>query len=128
MKRRTEAYADFVQHPRYGKLPRVTGLHPKEDFLLGRVYLGWLARPDERVPDTAIVANTARQPNATFPVTHYFDLKRRCRDCDRPFLFFAEEQRYWYETLQFYLGVDCVRCIDCRVAERGPERGRVAVV
>ena len=64
------------------------------------------------------VADTTRQPNATVPVTHYFDLKRKCRDCGRMFIFFADEQRHWYETLQFYLGADCVRCIDCRVAQR----------
>jgi len=117
MNRRTDIYADFVDHPRYGRCPRFTGLQPVARIFRG-VYLGWHSRADERISETAIVANTNRQPNATVPVTHYFDLKRTCRDCSRNFIFFAEEQRYWYETLQFYLGADCVRCIDCRLEQR----------
>jgi len=123
MNRRIHVYADFVEHPRYGRSPRWTGLNPRDDRSHG-VYLGWHSRSDERIPDTAIEANTDRQPNATVPVTHYFDLKRKCRDCGRHFIFFAEEQRHWYETLQFYLGADCVRCIDCRLVERDTKRLR----
>lgn len=123
MKRRTDIYADFVDHPRYGRTPRYTGLNPV-DGLFRRVYLGWHSRSDERISETAIAADPKRQPNATVPVTHYFDLKRKCRDCGRNFIFFAEEQRHWYETLHFYLGADCVRCIDCRVAERDTKRLR----
>jgi len=123
MKRRTDIYADFVEHPRYGQRPRYTGLNPV-DGLARRVYLGWHSRADERISETAIAANRDRQPNATVPVTHYFDLKRSCRDCGRNFIFFADEQRHWYETLHFYLGADCVRCIDCRVAQRNTIRLR----
>lgn len=123
MKRRTDIYTDFVDHPRYGRSPRFTGLNPVEERIRG-VYLGWHSRSDERIAETAIAANPKRQPNATVPVTHYFDLKRNCRDCGRNFIFFAEEQRHWYETLHFYLGADCVRCIDCRVAERDTKRLR----
>ena len=41
-------------------------------------------------------------------MTHYFDAKRVCRKCERPFLFFAEEQKYWYEDLRFPLEADCL--------------------
>lgn len=123
MKRRTDIYADFVDHPRYGRSPRFTGLNPVDDLYRG-VYLGWHSSADERISETAIAANPERQPNATVPVTHYFDLKRKCRDCGRNFFFFADEQRHWYETLHFYLGADCVRCIDCRVLERETKRLR----
>lgn len=47
-------------------------------------------------------------------ITHYFDVTRRCVDCERMFIFFAEEQRYWYEILRFKLDADCIRCIECR--------------
>tara|TARA_R110002073_G_scaffold329790_1_gene512811 strand:- start:2788 stop:3384 length:597 start_codon:yes stop_codon:yes gene_type:complete len=120
---RTDIYADFVNHPRYGRSPRFTGLNPIDDLSRG-IYLGWHSRADERIAETAIVANTDCQGDATVPVTHYFDLRRQCRDCGRNFIFFADEQRYWYETLHFYLGADCVRCIDCRVAERDTKRLR----
>ncbi|MEZ6136779.1 MAG: zinc-ribbon domain containing protein [Pirellulaceae bacterium] len=92
MNRRIHAYADFVEHPRYRAWSAArTGMNPRDDLSQG-VYLGWHSRSDERIPDTAIEANTDRQPNATVPVTHYFDLKRKCRDCGRNFIFFAEEQ------------------------------------
>ncbi|QDS88495.1 hypothetical protein EC9_26860 [Rosistilla ulvae] len=123
MNRRTDTYADFVDHPRYGRSPRFTGLNPIDDFSRG-IYLGWHSHAHERISETAIVANTDRQPDATIPVTHYFDLRRQCRDCGRNFIFFADEQRHWYETLHFYLGADCVRCIECRVAERDTKRLR----
>lgn len=116
-------YADFVAHPRYGRRPRLTGLDPIPDPL-GRVYLHWHSPAGVRVPYTAIAADLTRQPPATVPVTHYFDAKRQCRDCQRPFLFFAEEQQYWYEELGFALESDCVRCSDCRRAQRGLEQLR----
>jgi hypothetical protein len=56
----------------------------------------------------------SRQANATIHVTHYFDAKRVCRKCERPFLFFAEEQKHWYEDLMFPLEADCLDCSPCR--------------
>ncbi|WP_146406829.1 zinc-ribbon domain containing protein [Allorhodopirellula heiligendammensis] len=82
------------------------------------VRLGWWASPEDRIPETAIEARPSQQIKATIPVTHYVDLKRRCRDCSRPFIFFAEEQQYWCETLHFYVGADCVRCTECRKEQR----------
>ncbi len=70
------------------------------------------------------MADLTRQTPATVPVTHYFDLQRTCRDCGRQFLFFAEEQKYWYEVLGFGLDSDCVRCADCRKKEQGIARDR----
>ena len=123
MNRHTDFYTDFVAHPRYGRGPRFTGLHPVEDRTLG-INFGWRARPGERISKTAIAANTDRQLGALVPVTHYFDLKRQCRDCGRSFIFFAEEQRHWYETLHFHVGADCVRCTECRVNDRHTKRLR----
>lgn len=70
------------------------------------------------MPKTAIAADSNGQLRALVPVTHYFDLKRRCRDCHHNFIFFVKEQRHWYETFHFYIGADCVRCIDYRTADR----------
>ena len=44
----------------------------------------------------------------------YVDILEICRDCQRPFLFFAEEQKYWYETLKFHIDAQCTRCTECR--------------
>jgi len=50
--------------------------------------------------------------------THYFDEKRKCRTCGKKFIFFAEEQKYWYEDLGFDLSADCVDCCACRKSEQ----------
>jgi hypothetical protein len=39
---------------------------------------------------------------------------RHCRTCHRPFIFFAAEQRYWFETLRLFVDADCVHCPACR--------------
>ncbi|MHB8974297.1 MAG: zinc-ribbon domain containing protein [Pirellulaceae bacterium] len=144
-----DKYADFVDHPRYGRRPNITGLNPNPRDC--HVHLHWNATTHNeivaqfesvtgqewpygdlrsyssrtrRIPDTAIPADLARQTLATVPVTHYFDLERRCRDCDRPFIFFAREQKYWYEELDFGLESDCVRCVECRKRQQGIARER----
>jgi hypothetical protein len=114
----------FVTHPRYGQGPRITGLNPESDYATGRVFLHWHSPEGVRIPNTAIPADLSKQGPATIPVTHYFDVKRQCRDCERPFIFFAEEQKFWYEELGFPLESDCVRCVDCRKKQQGLERKR----
>ncbi len=44
----------------------------------------------------------------------YTDQLLTCRQCGRVFYFFAEEQRYWYEVLGFWLDARCVHCPVCR--------------
>ena len=116
MKSRTSRYSGFVEHPRYGQGPRITGLDVT-DSVDGKVYCHWHSPVGVRVPNTAIVADVTRQARATLHVTHYFDSKRVCRKCERPFLFFAEEQQHWYEELGFPLEADCVQCPPCRKDE-----------
>jgi len=118
-----DEYASFVEHPRYGRRPHVTGLNPKTDFRAG-VVLHWHSPKECRVPNTAIFADLSRQVAATVPVTHYFDVVRTCRDCGRSFLFFAQEQKHWYEELGFGLDSDCVRCVPCRKRQQGIARLR----
>lgn len=112
-----DKYKNFVEHPRYGREPRITGLDPRDDGF-GTKFFHWHSPPECRVPNTAITADPTKQREATIAVTHYFDVSRRCRDCKRMFLFFAEEQRYWYEVLGFGLESDCIRFVDCRRSER----------
>lgn len=116
MKARAE-YSTFVEHPRYGRGPRVTGLDVA-DSPDGAVYCHWHSPPGVRVPNTAVAADVTRQRPATIHVTHYFDARRFCRRCGRPFLFFAEEQKYWYEELMFPLEADCLECVPCRKDEQ----------
>lgn len=116
-------FAHFVEHPRFGKGPRGTGLDPA-NTPDGSVFLHWHSGPDVRVPGTAIAAATAEQLPATVQVTHYFDAKRICRKCRRPFLFFAEEQKHWYEVLKFPLEADCLECVPCRKEEQHLHRAQ----
>lgn len=149
MDRKTDKYRDFVDHPRHGRRPNTTGLNPSP--MDANVHLHWntttpkeivaqyesilgkrwpygdysaYASDTKRIPNTAIVADLLKQTRATVPVTHYFDLERRCRDCKRQFIFFADEQRYWYEELEFGLESDCVRCPECRKKQQGVARLR----
>jgi Probable zinc-ribbon domain len=117
MKSPAAEYSGFVEHPRYGKGPRLTGLDVA-DSPDGRVYCHWHSPAGVRVPNTAVAADVARQGRATLHVTHYFDAKRVCRKCGRPFLFFAEEQKHWYEDLKFPLEADCLDCAPCRKDEQ----------
>ena len=140
-----QKYDDYVEHPRYGRVPRYTALNPnpydpavqlhsnatnlheiqkRAKRILGKE-LGFLTgfegiTPTElpRIAGTAVHANPSKQNAPTVAVTHYYDLEKVCRSCKRPFIFFAEEQQYWYETLRFPLHADCVRCPECRKKER----------
>ena len=123
MTRAADKYATFAEHPRYGRRPHITGLNPDTVFG-GDTILHWHSPKECRIPNTAIPADLTRQTPATVPVTHYYDVMRQCRDCGRSFIFFAEEQKHWYEELGFGLGSDCVRCVDCRKRQRGIARER----
>ena len=139
-----ERYLNYVNHPRYGRGPRYTGRNP--DPFSSHVSLHWNAtsiteitqvyqkltgqtfaplldlipydQGAKRIPNTAVNASPDRQLTATVAITHYFDLDRVCRDCLQPFIFFADEQKYWYEDLGFRLDADCVRCVQCRKRHR----------
>ncbi len=66
------------------------------------------------IPGTAALANTALQCWCCFPRKLYADILKQCRTCARPFVFYANEQRFWFETLRLPVDVDCVNCPACR--------------
>lgn len=107
-------YRKHVTHPRYGYAPRVNGregpttdshhTHPKySDELL--------------IPGTAVRADPLVQRTMN-PLLHYYDLDKVCADCHRRFIFFALEQKHWYEELGFPLDAKCLRCPECRKREQ----------
>lgn len=135
MKTSARDYSEYVEHPRFGRGPRYTHADPnpaKEWVVLS----WWTILPKEsdrldRDPEdgcaiegTAIPADIAAQRPMTNPFTHYFDVDRACRDCGKRFIFFADEQKYWYETLRFYVGVNCLHCIVCRKKRQHIDRAR----
>jgi len=123
MKRASDRYSEFVEHPRYGRRPNITGLNPETEYG-GSTFIHWHSPKECRIPNTAISADVNRQTAATVPVTHYYDVIRQCRDCGRSFIFFAQEQKHWYEDLGFGLDSNCVRCAACRKRQQGIARQR----
>jgi hypothetical protein len=121
-------FDDYVAHPRYGQRPRLTGLHPDKSATTKPgepfVKFHWHSPEPVRMANTAVAADVSRQIFTTMPVTHYFDVKRVCHGCQRPFLFFADEQKHWYEELGFSIEADCNRCVPCRKQQQGVARQR----
>ena len=92
-----ERLANVVHHPRYG-----SEIVPSGRVGEGVVIPGPPAwSEDVTFPESAIPADVRKQNFSTMSHLHwYVDTLRGCRTCERPFLFFASEQQYWYETLR----------------------------
>ncbi len=108
-------FENYVEHPRYGRGPRMTGVSPtmREVHFLGY---------DAGIPGTAIPANPI-QPGCA-PAQYYVDVRCQCEACQRKFIFFAEEQRHWYDELGFHYAARATRCSDCRRAKRKTDEDR----
>ncbi len=52
------------------------------------------------------------------PHLSYVDQERQCRTCEEDFVFFKEEQKFWYETLKFWVVSEAVNCKKCRKEKR----------
>ncbi len=134
-KSKAAKWAEYADHPRYGRSPRFTGLDPDPNdpgvhlhwntrilpeplrryrkLLMGQTG-AWPEEGDRVIPGTAVPADMARQTPSTVPVSHYYDLDLVCCGCRRRFIFFALEQKHWYEDLHFPLDAQAVRCVACR--------------
>ena len=53
-----------------------------------------------------------------FPNFAYIDQAQTCEDCQTDFVFFASEQAFWYESLQFTPYSVPKQCPDCRKMRR----------
>ena len=112
MKKKTKTY---VTHPRYGKIPMFHGRGFTEDDITNSY---WFYKHVIFFKHSAIVADISKQNYTTCPRKLYVDIEKRCMECDREFIFYALEQRYWYEELGFYVDADCTKCINCRNKEK----------
>ena len=68
--------------------------------------------------DTAERADVSKQDYTVCPRHWYIDAAFTCRGCDNDFVFTADEQRFWYETMRFYVDSRPVKCNHCRKADR----------
>jgi hypothetical protein len=122
-KKRKSMDKEYVNHPRYGDKP----IHSGNSFSKDEIEQGfWGYSREHFFPESVIIADIEKQNYSTFPRTLYVDIKKQCIQCKRSFIFFALEQKYWYEILGFYIDTDCVKCIDCRKKEREIKKMAVA--
>ncbi len=108
-------HKDYVLHPRYGDKPLYSGLSVSVEKLLDA---HWSLAGSTFFPETAIKANIEKQNYSTFPRSYYVDVEKRCAQCNRWFIFFAQEQKFWFEELGFYIDAECTKCVDCRKKEQ----------
>ena len=113
---------NLADHPRYGRRPRITGRDYRGDKL--GLDPSWKYNIDDVtiIPNTGILADISKQHGSAIPIYAYYDVLKTCVDCGRPFIFFAEEQRYWFETLGFANDANCVRCVECRKKQQTDDR------
>lgn len=101
----------LVPHPRFGDKVVPSGCR----ISLGEIRSSYWGYHSATIfLESAIPADTTKQNFSVFPRGYYVDMLKRCRDCGRPFLFFAREQQFWYESLGFYIDADCADCPECR--------------
>lgn len=74
-----------------------------------------------KLPKNAVAGDPTRQnfcPLCHTPYYYFLDKERSCVQCGGSFVFSAKEQKYWYESLKFYLDSVAIRCASCRRQRR----------
>ncbi len=115
MSKKKATTKEYVTHPRYGSKPS------KSDFIYSEYEIlnsYWGYDKNFIFPESAIKADINKQNYSTFPREMYVDIEKQCIQCKRWFIFYAVEQKFWYEILKLYIDVDCIKCIDCRKKEQ----------
>jgi hypothetical protein len=115
----------FQDHPLFGRIPLI----PRTATIAstGKSYIAYDYDPGYQpaLPRGAVRGDIRRQ-NLCFwcnvPRYFYVDEHKTCVQCGRDFVFGAREQKYWYETLNFYGTSTAVRCQECR-RKRRSEKG-----
>lgn len=101
---------DLVPHPRFGTESVRSG-HAVAFEDLDHC---WRSRRETIFLESVLPADTSRQNYVAVPRRFYVDVLKECRKCHRRFIFFAREQKFWFEELHFYIDADCIHCPKCR--------------
>lgn len=102
---------NYVPHPRYGSQPIISD-HVYSKNEIDRAH--WRYAGLSYFAETAIPAETEKQNYADYSRKLYVDIEETCKSCQREFIFFALEQKYWFEELKFWVDSHCIKCINCR--------------
>ncbi len=73
------------------------------------------------IPEGAIPGNPELQvfcASCHKPKYFYLDIPKKCVQCNEEFVFYAKEQKYWYEVLKFRFNSVAIRCPSCRKSKR----------
>lgn len=108
---RTKPKQPIVAHPRYGAESVPSGFCIPHDQIRSS---HWRHDLETIYPHSAIPADATKQNYSIYPRSFYVDVLKQCRLCGRRFIFFAKEQKHWFEVLQFWIDADCVHCPECR--------------
>ena len=113
MAKKTDPFAAYVSHPLYGRRPRVSNepihIDRHEQFcMVSRCGAGKIFK------NTAIKADMELQKGSHYLVKYFFDEDKTCIHCKRPFIFFAAEQKYWFDQLHFNIATRGQVCGECR--------------
>src|SRR5258707_97933 len=102
----------FHKHPLYGKTPLLPRTQLAAD---GVTYTSYDYDPDytPNMPRGAVRGDIRRQNlcfHCNVPKYFYVNEDKTCIQCGKDFVFSAQEQKFWYETLKFYGTSEAVRC------------------
>lgn len=103
--------SNLVPHSRFGKTIRRSDYDVDDAAIRSEC-----PKDDDEVifPESAIPADLRRQNYMTVPRRWYVDVLKTCRNCRRRFIFYAAEQKYWYENLRIPIYAACAKCPECR--------------
>nr|WP_305137827.1 zinc-ribbon domain containing protein [Pseudoalteromonas sp. TB13] len=101
----------YLNHPRYGNTPITTNT-PVTIEAIENAH--WRYSSLKYFPNTVILADIKKQNYAIYPRALYVDIEEKCGTCSKAFIFFAQEQQYWFETLRFWVDSHCTHCFECR--------------
>jgi len=107
-------------HPLFGEIPLLRVPHKAPG---GRDDSYWAYDLNYKppLPRGGVAGDVTRQrycPLCHVPKYFYIDEARTCVECGKDFTFWAKEQKFWYEELQFNFHSKAIRCADCRKARR----------